>query len=71
MILVSSVIALLFVAFLTQPTPGESLKCYECAGNKSCGRKSTDRIVDCAGKCLSYLHEYDNGTQKLILIYLI
>jgi hypothetical protein len=61
MILVSSVIALLFVVFFTQPTPGESLKCYECAESKSCGQRSTDRLVDCAGKCLSYLHEHNNG----------
>lgn len=67
MILVPSVIALFFVAFIIQPTPGESLKCYECAGNKSCGRRSTDLIVNCAGKCLSYLHEHGNGKQKLDL----
>jgi hypothetical protein len=66
MVLVSSVIALLFFSFITKPTPGESLKCYECAGNQSCGKRSTDRLVNCAGKCLSYLDEQDNGKQKKI-----
>jgi hypothetical protein len=69
MMFVLSVIALLFVAFITQPTPCESLKCYECSGNKSCGRKQNDRIIDCAGKCLSYLNEDANGKGKNSFIH--
>ena len=64
MVLVSSVFALLLVCLITKPTPGESLKCYECADNQSCGEGSTDRLVNCAGKCLSYLDKQDNGKQR-------
>jgi hypothetical protein len=64
MILVLSVTALLFFTFSTYPTSCESLKCYECSRNKSCGKKQTDRIVDCAGKCVSYLDEDSNGKEK-------
>lgn len=66
--LVSSVIVLLCVALIAYPTPCESLKCYECSGKKSCGQRQTDHIVDCAGKCVSYLNEDGNGKEKYISI---
>jgi len=67
--LVLSVFVLLFVVLITYPTSCESLKCYECSGNKLCGKKETDHIIDCAGKCVSYLNENGNGKEKSILIY--
>jgi hypothetical protein len=67
MISASYVITLLFVAFINYPTPCESLKCYECSGNKSCGQGQTDHVVDCAGKCMSYLNEDDSGKTKKTL----
>ena len=32
--------------------------------NKLCGQRQTDNIVDCVGKCVSYLNEDDNGKEK-------
>lgn len=49
---IPSVIVLFVLALIRQPIPCESLKCYEL---------SVDRVVECAGKCLSYLDENDNG----------
>lgn len=67
---VLSVIALFFVTFIAHPTPCESLKCYECSGNKVCGEKQTNDIVECAGKCVSYINENGNGKQKKIYLNL-
>lgn len=64
MMFVLSVIALLFVAFITQPTPCESLKCYECSGHISCGQGQTDLMVECSGKCMVYRNQYDSGKRK-------
>jgi hypothetical protein len=66
MILVPSAIVLIFVAFITYPTSCESLKCYECSGNKLCGYGKNDHIVDCAGKCMSYQSNDDNGKKKIM-----
>jgi hypothetical protein len=62
MILGPSAIALLFITvFITYPTPCKSLKCYDCSESKSCGQGETDRIVDCAGKCMI---SHNNGKTK-------
>ena len=58
-----SVLVLLFNIF-TYPTTCESLKCYECSGNVSCGYEEFSPIIDCAGKCTSYRNEDDNGKEK-------
>ncbi|CAM2705009.1 unnamed protein product [Rotaria socialis] len=61
MTVVPSVIVLLFFAFITYPTICESLKCYECAGKKSCGGQGhTNHIVECAGKCMIYQNVDDD-----------
>ena len=58
MLFVPSVIALFVVAFIQQPTPVESLKCYQF---------SADHIVECAGQCLSYLRENGNGEFRVAI----
>lgn len=63
--LVSSVIVLLFAALITHPTICESVKCYECIGKKSCGQGESDHVVDCTGKCMTFLNENDDGKKKM------
>ena len=68
MTVVPSVIVLLFFAFITYPTVCESLKCYECSGKKSCGGQGhTDHIVECAGKCMIYQNDDDDGKEKYLI----
>ncbi|CAF0875207.1 unnamed protein product [Rotaria sordida] len=62
MILSPAVVILLFAAFITYPTICKSLKCYECSEDQSCGHGKTHHIVDCAGKCMIYQNENNNGT---------
>jgi hypothetical protein len=56
--LASYVIILLFTIY---SLPCESLKCYECTGHVPCGQGQASLIVDCAGKCMVYQNQYDNG----------
>ena len=39
----------------------EGLKCYECSEHIPCGQGQADLMVDCAGKCMVYLNEFDSS----------
>lgn len=39
----------------------ECLKCYECSEYIPCGQGQADVMVDCAGKCMVYLNQFDSS----------